>query len=177
MRFGFIAVEKARHAVTRLCRCLAVTPSGFYAWRRRPESRHAREDRQVRVRVRTAFAESRGRYGSPRIHADLRAQQIRVSRKRVVRLMQADGLQARPRRPWRGTTVTDPGQPVAPNLLAQTFQAAAPNQRWVADTRALEVRHYRAKSDVNALEVQAACRTSGPRLIARGAFSAVLRPW
>src|SRR5262245_41976093 len=119
MRFAFIAAEKAQYAVTRLCRCLAVTPSGFYAWARRPESRHAREDRRVRVLVRTAFAASRGRYGSPRIHAELREQAIRISRKRVMRLMRADGLQARPRRRWRGTTVGDPGQPVAPNVLGQ----------------------------------------------------------
>ena len=92
MRFRFIVVEKAEHSVTVLCRCLRVTRSGFYAWQRRPESTHARDDRRLKVLVRVSFAESKHRYGSPRIHEDLLEQHEHVSRKRVVRLMQEDGL-------------------------------------------------------------------------------------
>ena len=72
MRFTFIAAKKAEHTVTILCRCLRVTRSGFYAWQRRPESTHARDDRRLKVLVRVSFEESKRRYGSPRIHADLR---------------------------------------------------------------------------------------------------------
>ena len=97
MRFAFIAVERASHTITILCRCLQVTPSGYYAWRRRPESQRTRDDRRLTVLVRASFDASRRRYGSPRIHEDLRAQQETVSRKRIIRLMQADGLQARAR--------------------------------------------------------------------------------
>ena len=71
MRFRFIAVEKATHAVTILCRCLKVTRSGFYAWQRRPESSRSRDDRRLTVLVQASFDESHQRYGSPRIHADL----------------------------------------------------------------------------------------------------------
>jgi putative transposase len=71
MRFTFIAAKKAEHTVTILCRCLCVTRSGFYAWCRRPESARAREDRRLKVLVRASFAESKRRYGSPRIHEDL----------------------------------------------------------------------------------------------------------
>ena len=95
MRFRFIAVERAHHAVAILCRCLQVTPSGFYAWRRRPESVRARTDRRLKVLVRASFDESKQRYGSPRVHEDLMEQHERVSRKRVVRLMQEQGLKAR----------------------------------------------------------------------------------
>ena len=75
MRFRFIAAEKAAHTVTILCRCLRVTRSGFYAWRRRPESQRTREDRRLKVLVRASFEESQQRYGSPRIHEDLLEQQ------------------------------------------------------------------------------------------------------
>jgi putative transposase len=127
-------VEKASHPITRLCRCLQVTPSGYYAWRRRPESRRAQADRRLKVLVRASFEASRQRYGSPRIHEDLIEQQESVSRKRVIRLMQEDGLVARARKRYKVTTMSEHGQPVAANLLNQQFDADARNQRWVGDT-------------------------------------------
>ena len=134
MRFTFIAAKRAEHTVTILCRCLRVTRSGFYAWQRRPESTHARTDRRLKVLVQASFGASQQRYGSPRIHEDLIEQQERVSRKRVIRLMQEDGLKARARKRYKGTTMSDHDQPVAANLLDRQFAAAAPNQRWVSDT-------------------------------------------
>ena len=134
MRFTFIAAKKAEHTVSMLCRCLRVTRSGFYAWQRRPESTHARDDRRLKVLVRASFEESKHRYGSPRVHEDLREQHEHVSRKRVVRLMQEDGLVARLRKRYKLTTMSDHDQPVAANLLDRQFEADAPNQRWVGDT-------------------------------------------
>ena len=134
MRFRFIAVEKADHSITILCRCLRVTRSGFYAWQHRPESTHARDDRRLKVLVRVSFEESKHRYGSPRVHEDLIEQHEHVSRKRVVRLMQEDGLVARLRKRFKHTTMSDHDQPVAANLLDRRFEADAPNQRWVGDT-------------------------------------------
>lgn len=134
MRFTFIAAKRAEHTVTILCRCLRVTRSGFYAWQRRPESTHARNDRRLKVLVQASFGASKQRYGSPRIHEDLIEQQERVSRKRVIRLMQEDGLKARARKRYNVTTMSDHDQPVAANLLDRQFAAAAPNQRWVSDT-------------------------------------------
>ena len=134
MRFAFIAAKKAEHTVSILCRCLRVTRSGFYAWQRRPESTHARDDRRLKVLVRVSFEESKRRYGSPRIHDDLIEQQERVSRKRVVRLMQEDGLVARRRKRYKLTTMSDHDQPVAANILDRRFAADAPNQRRVGDT-------------------------------------------
>jgi transposase InsO family protein len=126
--------EKAEHSITILCRCLRVTRSGFYAWQRRPESTHARDDRRLKVLVRASFEESTHRYGSPRIHEDLIEQHEHVSRKRVVRLMREDGLVARRRKRYKLTTMSDHDQPVAANLLDRRFEANAPNQRWVGDT-------------------------------------------
>jgi transposase InsO family protein len=134
MKFAWIAAEKASFKVSQLCRALAVSPSGFYTWCRRPESAHAQRDRQLRVLVRASFEASKHRYGSPRIHEDLLERKERVSRKRVIRLMQEDGLKARVRKRFTCTTMSDHDQPVAENLLDRQFTAEAPNQRWVGDT-------------------------------------------
>lgn len=134
MRFGFIATEKAHHSLSRLCRCLRVTRSGFYTWRGRSESAHAQRDRRLKVLVRASFDASKQRYGSPRIHRDLIEQQEPVSRKRVIRLMQEEGLKARARKRFKVTTMSDHDQPVAANLLDRQFTAERPNQRWVGDT-------------------------------------------
>jgi putative transposase len=127
-------VEKAAFPLRLLCRALSVTPSGYYAWARRPPSARSQRDRHLTVLIRASFTGSRQRYGSPRIHADLREQDERVSRKRVIRLMQADGLRARPRKRFKCTTISDHEQPVAANLLDRQFTADRPNQRWVGDT-------------------------------------------
>ena len=133
MRFAFILTEKARFPVRTLCRALEVSPSGFSAWCRRPESAHAQRDRQLRVLSRASPEASRCTYGSPRLHEDLREQGHRVSRKRVIRLKHEEGLTARGRKRFKHTTVSGHDQ-VAANLLGQAFGAAAPNQRWVGDT-------------------------------------------
>ena len=104
-------MEKARHTVIILCRCLAVTRSGFYAWQRRPESARSRDDRRLKVLVQASFDASKQRYGSPRIHEDLIEQDEQVSRKRVVRLMQEEGLVARARKRYKVTTMSDHDQP------------------------------------------------------------------
>ena len=127
-------MEKAEYPLTVLCRCLRVSPSGFYAWCARPESAHTRKDRQLRVLVHESFTKSKQRYGSPRIYEDLVEQGVPVSRKRIVRLMQEDGLKARVRKRFKCTTMSDHDHPVAANVLNQEFTADAPNQRWVGDT-------------------------------------------
>jgi putative transposase len=139
VKFRFIAAEKEHHALGLLCRCLRVTRSGFHAWQGRPESVRATRDRHLKVLIQASFAASKQRYGSPRIHRDLLAQHERVSRKRVIRLMQEDGLQARPRKRFKCTTMSDHDQPVAANLLDRQFSADGANQRWVGDTTELVI--------------------------------------
>ena len=138
MRFAFVA-ENAELGITRLCRTLGVSRTGFYAWRGRPPSPHDVEDERLRVLVREAHVRGRRTYGSPRVHLALRRQQIFVSRKRVIRLMQEGGLVARVRRRYRCTTMSDHDQPVAANLLARNFTAGRPNQSWVGDTTELVI--------------------------------------
>ena len=122
-----------------MCRALRVSRSGYYAWKGRPESKHALHDKQLAVLVRAAYDESRRYYGSPRVHRELRNHDVRVSRKRVIRLMQSQGLIARKPKRFKCTTVSDPKNPVAPNLLGRDFSAPAPNQRWVSDTTELVI--------------------------------------
>lgn len=134
MKFAWIHTEKATYPLSKLCRWLGVTRSGYYAWRTRPESEHARRDRQLKVLIRASFEAHKARYGSPRIYEDLQEAQEPVSLKRVGRLMREEGLKARPRKRFKCTTMSDHDQPVADNLLDRQFTAEAPNQRWVGDT-------------------------------------------
>ena len=101
MRFTFIAAEKAEFPIAVLCRVLQVSRSGFYAWGRRTPSAHAQEDGRLRPLVGQAFARGRRAYGSPRVHRELVESGVRVSRKRVIRLMQEEGLVARPRKRFK----------------------------------------------------------------------------
>lgn len=137
MKFAYVAAEKARgeFKVTDLCSAMRVSTSGFYAWRKRPPSTRARKDEQLKVLIKASFDESGKRYGSPRVLEDLRDDHgEKVGRNRVIRLMQEEGLRARPRKRFKNTTMSEHDQPVAANILGREFAADAPNQRWVGDT-------------------------------------------
>jgi putative transposase len=133
MRFRFIEDHRDVFLVRVMCAVLEVSASGYYAWRERPESRRAAADRELLTEVRRVHANSRRRYGSPRVHAALRSEGKRVGRNRVARLMHRNGIQARQKRRFRKTTDSNHSFPLAPNLLARQFTAAAPNKIWLAD--------------------------------------------
>lgn len=133
MRFAFIAEEKAAFPVRLLCRTLQVSRAGFYAWQGRPPAPRARADERLGLEITAIHAESRRRYGSPRVHAELADRGCRTSRKRVARLMRARGLAARRRRRFRVTTHSRHPFPVAPNVLARQFDRPQPGRAWVTD--------------------------------------------
>ncbi len=139
MKFTFIFEEKAHFPIAFMCRHMGVSTSGFYAWQGRPRSVHDAQDERLKILVREAHGLGRTYYGSPRIHRALKKQQVRVSRKRVARLMREEGLVGRHRRRFRSTTDSDHNLPVATNILDRVFTAAAPNQRWVGDTTELKI--------------------------------------
>ena len=112
----------------------------------RPESERAKEDRRLTVLVREAHERGRRYYGSPRVHRELAAQGIGISRKRVIKLMRQEGLVGRKRRRFKATTDSKHDRPIAPNILDRQFEAAAPNQRWVGDTTELLVGQGGAKA-------------------------------
>jgi putative transposase len=133
VRFAFIAEEKAAFPVRLLCRTLQVSRAGFYAWQGRPPAPRARADNRLGLEIAAIHAESRERYGSPRVHAELADRGCRISRKRVARLMRARGLAARRRRRVRVTTHSRHPFPVAPNVLARQFERPQPDRAWVTD--------------------------------------------
>ncbi len=134
MRFELIAAEKASFSVVELCRALCVSESGFYAWQKREASKHDRKDIELRILIKAFFEKSRRTYGSPRLHRDLADAGEHVGRNRVIRLMREEGLEARVRRRFKCTTMSEHDQPIAANVLARDFEATAPNARWVGDT-------------------------------------------
>jgi putative transposase len=133
VKFAFISEEKVAFPIAVLCRLLAVSASGYYASCGRPKSSRARRDEELSERVAAAHLASKRRYGSPRVHAELKAAGERVGRKRVARLMREKKLAARARRRFRATTDSNHSFPIAPNVLERDFTASAPNEAWVTD--------------------------------------------
>jgi len=135
MIYGFVKAEKANHSIGTLCRVLKVSKSGYYDWRHRPPSARMRQDTVLTERIERVHRDSRGTYGAPRIHAELRSGGLRCSRKRVARLMRDSGLcgcggRRRIRTTLRGATER---APAAPDLVERNFISEAPNRLWVAD--------------------------------------------
>lgn len=121
------------HSVQCLCAVLGVSRSGYYAWRCRPATQRAREDRRLKQQILSIHTETKGRYGTPRIEQSLRRRDVRTSRKRVARLRRELGLRARPPRRFGVTTDSNHSKPPAPNLLQRRFAAPAPDRTWVGD--------------------------------------------
>lgn len=117
----------------RLCHVLGVSPSGYWAWRKRAPSTRTRADAQLTARVVQIHQASRGTDGVPRIPAELTAGGIRCGRKRVARLMRRASLAGCHRRRPVHTTQRDPAAEPAPDLVERTFRANVPNVLWVAD--------------------------------------------
>jgi putative transposase len=133
VKFAFVAAQLVAFPVAVICRVLSVSTSGYYSWAERGASCRSRRDVDLGVKVRAAHAASKGRYGSPRVHAELRAAGEKVGRKRIARLMKQAHLEGRKRRRFRKTTDSNHRLPIAPNLLERDFTASAPNQAWVTD--------------------------------------------
>ena len=133
MSFAFIDAERARFPVSRMCKVLGVSQSGFFAWKGRPASRRQQDDLIYLAHIRTAFELSNGTYGSPRMHRDLVDDGHSIGRRRVSRLMRENGLTARQKRRFKRTTDSQHAWPVAPNLIDQNFNAEGTDQKWCAD--------------------------------------------
>jgi len=132
--YRLIEVEKAHHAVSQLCRVLGVARAGYYAWSSRPPSARAIADAALAEQIRDIHARSRGTYGAPRVHAELRlGLGVRVGRKRVARLMRGAGVVGVHRRRRHGLTRRDPAATSAPDLVERQFTPPATDRLWVAD--------------------------------------------
>jgi putative transposase len=126
-------VDTNSYPVNFMCEQLGVSTSGYYKWRSREPSAHETQDAQLTRLISHFFRALRGNPGVRRMHAELAAAGHRVARKRVWRLMQAAGLQGRHARAWKQTTVRGDRPVPAPDLIARSFTAAKPNQKWCGD--------------------------------------------
>jgi transposase InsO family protein len=122
-----------------MCRVLEVSASGYYAWVKREPSKRAREDEVLRKKIEAIHSESRGTYGRPRVHAELKEEGEHVGCKRITRLMRQAGLQGVSRRKKYRTTVRDRDARPAPDLVDRNFTVERPDQLWVADITYLKV--------------------------------------
>ena len=134
--YPFIEAEKAQQCnVKRACELLEVSRAAYYAHRADRPSIRQQVDDELTEHIRQAHEASKGRYGAPRIHAQLRRQGRRHARKRVARLMRAAGLCGRRPRRWKRTTIPDPAAAARADLIRRDFtiDAAAVNTRWCGD--------------------------------------------
>jgi transposase InsO family protein len=133
VRYQALATIPSPLALGRRCALLAVSRSGFYAWRRRPVSRRAEVNQRLVAEMQVIHREVDRTYGSPRMAPELVGRGLPCGRHRVARLMRAHGIRAKQARRFRVTTDSQHGYAVAPNHLARQFTVPAPNRVWMGD--------------------------------------------
>jgi transposase InsO family protein len=133
--YPFIEAEKAcRRNVKRACELLKVSRAAFYQYLAGPSARE-RADAELAEQIRAVHAESKGRYGAPRVHAQLARDGRRHGRKHVARIMRQAGLRGRAAKRWKKTTIADPAAAARADKVRRDFTADASriNSRWCGD--------------------------------------------
>jgi transposase InsO family protein len=133
VKFALIKAKTGQFPVAWMCRRLGVSRSGYYGWKDRKPSKHAQRDEELKLKVKAMFEKFKSRYGSPRLTDELRDAGEKVSRKRVIRLMQEQDLCALVPKKFKKTTDSKHDLPVAENVVARDFNPDAPNKLWAAD--------------------------------------------
>ena len=132
--YRLIDEESRRQPVSRLCRTLGVTRSGFYGWQRQPLSDRALADWLLSEQIRAIFDESERSYGSPRVFKELKLDRgLQIGEKRVARLMRQAGLVSIHAKKRKGSTTRAKEHPLAPDLVERDFTVDAPDRLWIAD--------------------------------------------
>lgn len=132
MKFNFMKKNAQKHDLKRMAKVLKVSRAGYYKFIHRTESKTKKQNRELVEKIVTIYQEKRKVYGSPRIHRDLKEMGEHCSRRRVAKLMQQNGIQAKTRRKWR-TTKKAVNPAIAPNLLNQNFIVTEQNKVWLGD--------------------------------------------
>jgi len=133
VKYAMIQQHEQQFSVGLMCRLLAVSRSGYYQWKKRPPSKRSQTREALSAEVQRVFEDERARAGSPRIAKRLNDEGHRASRHTVAKIMKNQGWRAKARKKYKATTHSNHTLPVAPNLLAQNFEADAPDQKWVSD--------------------------------------------
>jgi transposase InsO family protein len=133
MKYWFMDQYRSWHGVQRMCRVIGASRSGYYRWRRQPQSKRQKENEKILMEIKESHKNSRRVYGSPRITKDLQARGTKCSENRVARLMKIHGIIAKAKKKFKATTNSKHNLTVAENLLNQNFVADKPNTVWVSD--------------------------------------------
>ena len=133
MRYQFVKQYQGQFALSALCRVMAVSRSGFYAFCKRPISATRQANQELTLHIRKVFVESKETYGSPRIYEELHELGIAGSEKRIARLMRLADLKAVLPKRFVVTTDSDHALPIAENLLDRAFASNTADQKWTAD--------------------------------------------
>jgi putative transposase len=134
VKYAWIEGQRKAYPLPAMCTTLAVSISGFRAWKSGGRSNGRRlRDPQLLALIRAIHAQLKGAYGSPRMVKEIRGRGFPASKERVERLMRENGIRARHKRRYQATTDSKHALPIAPNLLDRDFAPAAPNQAWSAD--------------------------------------------
>lgn len=133
-RYALMETLRLYDPVRLMCRVFDVSPSGFYAWLKRPPSRHAGDETRLEVEIEAAHQRTRETYGPERLQQDLAAPGVQVGGYRIKRIREKLGLRCKQKRTFQATTDSQHGLPVAENLLDQDFTTVwAPNEVWLSD--------------------------------------------
>jgi transposase InsO family protein len=133
MKYWFMDQHRSWHGVQRMCRIIGASRSGYYRWRRQPQSKRQKENEKILMEIKESHKNSRMVYGSPRITKDLQARGTKCSETRVARLMKIHGIIAKAKKKFKATTNSKHNLPVVENILNQDFVADKPNTVWVSD--------------------------------------------
>ena len=143
MRYQFVAQYQGQFAVKSLCRVMAVTRSGYYAWQKRQKEEpgpRQQANEKLLPKIKAFFERSRQTYSSPRILRDLRAEGLDCGKHRVAKLMRQAGLRVVVSRKFQVTTASRHSLPIAENLLGRNFEAPEANQKWASDITSIWTR-------------------------------------
>ena len=162
MRFAFILQHQNRWPVVVMCRLLKVARSGFYAWRKHPESSQTLRRKQMTKMIQLVHAESRRTYGSPRMHRRLAALGYRCCVNFVAKLMRVARIVAKTRRKFKCTTDSRHTLPIVPNLLKHNFSPQQKNQVWVTDIAFVPTREENHLTQLNAFGAQGSVHAVAP---------------
>ncbi|VVE84531.1 transposase [Pandoraea sputorum] len=133
MKYATIEQMRPQYPVPALCRLLSVSVSGYYAWRGRQPSRRAQAAPRLKAEIQAAHRRTRETFGPERLQSELAQRGVRVGVHRIKRIRSQLGLRCRQTRKFKATTHARHALPVAPNLLAQSFDVQAPNRAWCGD--------------------------------------------
>ena len=133
MKYRFIEKHRSEFRVQKMVKVLGLSRSGYYQWRKWPESKLKKANKTLLNEIESVYNDFKGRYGSPRITIELKANGTRCSENRVARLMRHNDIQAKTKRKFKATTNSKHKLPVAENLVKQNFTAVEPDKLWTSD--------------------------------------------